>query len=37
MEKLVYDKPETEIIVFECEDVITTSGGQIIETPEIQL
>lgn len=37
MERIAYEKPETEIIVFECDDVITTSGGQIIETPEIQL
>ena len=29
MEKQAYETPETEIIVFETEDVITTSGGDI--------
>lgn len=27
MEELRYEKPEMEIIYFETEDVITTSGG----------
>ena len=27
MKKLEYETPEIEVIVFETEDVITTSGG----------
>ena len=33
MEK--YEPVEMEVIVFESEDVITTSGGDDIVTPEI--
>jgi hypothetical protein len=29
-----FEAPKMEVIVFEVEDVITTSGGGKIETPE---
>lgn len=30
MEKKVYESPEMEVVIFEVEDIITTSG---VETP----
>ena len=29
-----FEAPKMEVITFEAEDVITTSGGGAIETPE---
>lgn len=31
--KEIYETPEMEIVEFETEDVITTSGGGVIDTP----
>ena len=31
--KDIYETPEMEIVEFETEDVITTSGGRAIDTP----
>ena len=31
--KDIYETPEMEIVEFETEDVITTSGGEGIDTP----
>ena len=31
--KEIYETPEMEIIEFETEDVITASGGGVIDTP----
>ena len=31
--KEIYETPEMEIVEFETEDVITTSGGGAIDTP----
>ena len=38
MEKMKYIEPEMDVIVFENEDIITTSGGNgFIETPDDNL
>lgn len=34
--KEIYVKPEMEVIEFECEDVITTSGDQLPFVPNPQ-
>lgn len=31
--KEIYETPEMEIVEFETEDVITASGGGVIDTP----